>query len=738
MSVTEDQVENKSENKDYVVLTHGADGVATITIDVPDTKVNVLSETLMRQLDVILDALKGDSSLKGAIFVSGKKDNFIAGADVVAIKQLQKQSPIQAYEGSKIGKEVFDKIEQLPLNTVAAINGQCLGGGAELALACKYRLAADNKSTKIGFPEVMLGFIPGWGGTVRAPRLIGLQTSLDMIMTGKTLNAKKAWRAGLVDEAVEPEKLIARANEIALGAHPRRHSPDFKSQALRAILESTKIGRSFVQKMAYSAVMKQSKGKYPAPVEALKLIVKNFERNRQASFEAESQVFARLAGTDVSRNLVGLFFAQTESKKTPTKSTGDAIKTVGVLGAGVMGAGIAQVAAFNGYQVVLKDVEKRFVDKGLATIRTLFDELVQKKKLTPEERDKMLAALVTTTDYEKLADCDLVIEAVIEDMTVKQETVKALEAVIKKPFIFASNTSSLSIDGIASAASDPSKVVGIHFFNPVHKMPLVEIVKGKATSDETLSLAKEFAMKLGKTTVTTGDAPGFVVNRVLAPYLREAVILLEEGVPPESIDKAMTSFGFPMGPFTLMDEVGLDIGAKVTHVLHDALGERMAPPALMNKLESLKLLGKKGGKGFFLYDEKGKKRREEKPFPASLYDKKPGAAIFNPDVLNAITAKPNKITPGTIQDRLVLIMLNEATRCLEEGVINDPSQLDLALIMGIGFPPFLGGILRYADSVGLKIVHQKLAFLSTVAGENFVPSRYLLEKVAAETGFYND
>jgi 3-hydroxyacyl-CoA dehydrogenase / enoyl-CoA hydratase / 3-hydroxybutyryl-CoA epimerase len=727
MSATEIS-ENQAEKErpvsrgSYVDMEVQGNGVAVISFDVPDSKLNVLSETLMRKLDDILTKLPESKDVKGVIFVSRKKDNFIAGADITAIEEIQNQSPIHAYEASQLGKMLFEKIEKLTLPTVAAIDGQCLGGGLELSLACKRRIAADNGSTKLGFPEVALGFVPGWGGTVRAPRAVGLMNAMELILNPlKPAGSKKAWRMRLVDEMVVPEKLRARAEELALGAKPRSYQLNLKEGLTRFVLEGNPIGRALIKKEATKRMMKETRGQYPAPAEVLKLLFGNYHRSTKEAYQAESEAFARLACTQVSKNLVGIFFAQTESKKTPAKGTSEiSVQTVGVLGAGIMGAGIAQAAAFSGYKVVLKDVEQKFVDKGMDVIKKLFDGLVERKRLKHEERDQMLSSITPAVDYDKVKDCDLVIEAVIEDMKVKQETVRKLDAIETKPYIFASNTSSLSLNELASASKNPDRVVGIHFFNPVHKMPLVEIVRGEKTSDDTVATAKQWAMKLGKTTVTVADAPGFVVNRILAPYLREAVILLEAGIAPELIDKVMTSFGMPMGPFTLMDEVGLDIGAKVTHVLYEALGERMSPPAIMMKLEHLKLLGKKGGKGFFLYDESGKK------------------AGFNPDILTAIESAKSVIGPGVIQDRLILIMVNEAARCLEEGVIKEPSQLDLALVMGIGFPPFRGGILRYADQIGVKIVHQKLAFLSKVAGENYVPANLILKKVAALEDFYSE
>jgi len=694
--------------------------VALISFDVPDSKVNVFSEQMLVELKEVLDRIVKDPGMKGVIFTSAKSDNFIAGADIKTIKSLQNDSPSKSYLASQFGKEIFDKIAALPIPTVAAVHGKCLGGGTEFILACRYRIASNAPATTIGAPEVKLGFIPGWAGTVRLPKLIGLQSALALILRGNEIDGKKAWRLNLVDECVDKEKLIDRAKEIILGKKARQHKQTFRNMLQRFLLEKNPFGRALIYKQAYKDVWRETKGKYPAHIEALKLVIKNFSRPVDKAYEAESNIFAHLATSTVSRNLVDIWLAQTESKKPPAHTGAvPTIKTVGVLGAGIMGAGIAQAAAFAGYKVVLKDIEQKFVDQGIKKISRLFDNLVTRHKISDDQRNKMFTAIKGTVNYEDMQDCDLIIEAVLEDMKVKSEVLSLCEVTSKKQVIFATNTSSLSVNELAKPSNHPDRVVGIHFFNPVHKMPLVEIVKGEKTSAETLAAAQAFALKLGKTTVITGDAPGFVVNRILTPYLREALILLEQGVPPELIERAATTFGMPMGPFTLLDEIGLDIGAKVMHVLHAAFGERLSPPSLLNQLASSKLLGRKGGEGIYDYDDKGRRRQ------------------FNPDILAAIKAPPNKKYISEVQDRLFLIMLNEATRCLDENIITEPSQLDLALIYGIGFPPYRGGILRYADSVGIKIVHQKLAFLSTVAGENYAPTNTILEKVASDSNFYS-
>jgi 3-hydroxyacyl-CoA dehydrogenase/enoyl-CoA hydratase/3-hydroxybutyryl-CoA epimerase len=592
-----------------------------------------------------------------------------------------------------------------------------LGGGTEMVLACKYRIAS--KKAKIGLPEVKLGFIPGWGGCIRLPKLVGVQQALGLVMEGKILDGRKAWKVGLVDEVVEAENLMARAKEVASGAHPKRASRSFKESLMALALEKNPIGLNALRKEAYKAMMRATKGKYPAPKEALNVIVKSQGLPHEKAFGLESRTFARLAFTNVSQNLVGIFFAQTESKKMPAGIVDKPnIATVGVLGAGVMGAGIAQACANAGYKVIVKDIEQKFLDKGKQTISGLFDKLVERKKMTREDADKIVNAITFTTDYSEMADCDLVIEAVLEDLDLKKRALAELDQVIKKKYVFATNTSSLSVTQIAEGTAEPGKVVGLHFFNPVHKMPLVEIVRGAKTSNEAIAGAMTVALKLDKTTVITNDAPGFVVNRILAPYLREAAVLAEEGVPIPDIDKAMKNFGMPMGPMVLLDEIGLDIASKVIHVMNAALGERMAPPPFMSKIEGLKLLGKKGGKGIYTYNEKGK--------PDEV----------NPDVQALIGESNNKKLAGDIQDRLVLLMVNEAVRCLEEKVVEDPAQLDLAMIFGTGFAPFTGGPLKYTDSEGVRVIYDKLEYLSRVHGERYKPCALLKQMAENRSSFY--
>jgi 3-hydroxyacyl-CoA dehydrogenase/enoyl-CoA hydratase/3-hydroxybutyryl-CoA epimerase len=449
------------------------------------------------------------------------------------------------------------------------------------------------------------------------------------------------------------------------------------------------------------------------------VVLKGLKLPEEKAFKLESTTFAKLAVTDVSRNLVGIFFAQNESKKMPAdvKSL-PKVKTVGVLGAGVMGAGIAQAAAKAGYKVVVKDVGQKFLDKGKATIEGLFDGLVSKGRLSSDESKRIVGEMKMTTKYDDMQGCDLVIEAVLEDLKIKQDALAELAKSIGNEFIFATNTSSLSVDKIAEGYVKPENVVGLHFFNPVNKMPLVEVIQGKRTSKEAVSQAMSVALKLEKTTVIAADSPGFIVNRILAPYLREAALLAEEGVAIEDIDKAMKAFGMPLGPLALLDEIGLDVAAKVIHVMREALGDRMNEPKLMGDIAALKILGKKGGKGIYLYNEKGR--------PDGV----------NPDVAACIKAPPQKKMAGEIQDRLVLLMLNEAARCLEENVVSQAAQLDLAMIFGTGYPPFQGGILRYADSIGIRIVYDKLDYISRAVNAYYAPCALLAAMAEKRETFY--
>lgn len=702
-----------------IQLSVDARGLAVLTIDLQGEKLNFLSSSVMAELEATLTELSARKDVRGLVVRSGKKHIFVAGADLKEIKVIQTQTPKVAFDATQEGKRIFDLIAALPYPTVAAIHGACLGGGLELALACRYRVVSNSSATKLGLPEVGLGFIPGWGGTVRLPKLIGPESAIKLITAPLApWEADKAWKFGLADEMVAPEKLYDRAAEIALGARPRRAKTPMKIAARRWFLES-RLGRGMFYKGAKGAILKETKGNMPAPLAALDVLMKALTMPEKMAFTAESIAFSTLCGTDVSRNILALHFATEDAKKPQGARPNIKVETVGVLGAGVMGAGIAQSALYAGYKVVLYDKFKEGLDKGLATIKGLYAGLVEKGKMTQDEVDAHLSRLTVTTEFAPLAPCQLVIEAVVEILAVKQDVLKQCEAVIPHDFIFASNTSSLPVTKMAAVARAPHLVAGLHFFNPVHKMKLVEVVRAEQSSEETLATLVSFAGgALGKVTVITEDRWGFAVNRILGPYLREAICLMEEGVPLEDIEKAMTAYGMPMGPLELLDEVGLDIASKVLHILHDALGDRLSPPAIMGWLESQKLLGKKGGKGIYLYGADGKR------------------AGFNPDLVAAlnVTAKPK--SRSEIQSRLELVIINEAARCFEEGVVADAASIDLAMVYGTGFAPFRGGPLRRADQLGLRIVNQKLTLLAQVAGGNFQPAEVIGKLAAQRATFY--
>ncbi len=708
-----------------VKLTISPAGVAVITLDLPGSKVNVLSQALMGELDTVLDVVAADAAsaeptICALVLSSGKRDNFCAGADLDLIDALQMQPSGVAYAACQKGKATLAKLRALPFPTVAAINGTCLGGGLEVALHCKYRLATDSPATKLGLPEVGLGFIPGLGGTVSLTKLLGVEGAMKVILQPlRTFDGKKAWRAGFVDEVVPSELLLERAQAVALGAKVHRSPTPLIQKLRRKALEGNWLGRKVLTWVANKGIYAETRGKYPAPPAAFKVMLSAVTATVDRAMDQESLTFARLATTPESRKLVGLFFAsQSARKATANVGAVPEIKKIGMVGAGVMGSGIAYSALYAGYRVVLFDKFAPGLAKGEKVIESLFAALVEKGKLTRGVANQCLANLTIGADLSDLSDCDLVIEAIREDMDDKQGLLADLEKVMKEGFIFATNTSALSVTTMAERAWHPENVGGLHFFNPVHKMPLVEVVEGAFTSPETLAVLKAFAGKLGKTTVVTSDSPGFVVNRILAPYLYESIHLMEAGVPFQDIEDAMKKFGMKMGPLALLDEVGLDIASKVIHVLHEALGDRITPPSLISYFEEQKLLGKKGGKGIYLWDKN---------------ERRTG---FNRDLIAWLDVLALPKTSGEIQDRLLLAMINEAARCLEEKVVSDPAQLDLAMVFGTGFPPFRGGLLRFADELGSRTVLQKLTYLSQVAGDNYKPSAMLVALAEKGEGFY--
>ena len=700
----------------------GEDGLAVLTFDLPGEKVNKLSTPVVQELADILVRLEREARIRGLLVRSGKPDVFIAGADV---KEFATVAPDAVRTMVERVQALFEQLAHLPYPTVAAINGVCLGGGTELALACDYRVMSDSPKAQIGLPEVRLGIFPAWGGSTRLPRVIGLAAALDLILTGKSLPARRARRVGLVDEAVPAAIFEAWSLQFARGklggAKPReRRGP--ASLAERA-LEATPFGRKLIFKKARASVWKQTGGHYPAPLAALHAIEEGYGKPVPVGLEAEARHITTVFGGEVQRNLLNIFFATEEVKKKtgvddPSVRARE-VRRVGVLGAGLMGGGIAQLAADKSLPARMKDLEPKALAHGFAAAAAIWKDAVRKRRLTDAEMARKMDLLSATLDYSGFAQCDVTIEAVVEKLSVKRAVLREWEAAVSPEAIFASNTSTLPITEIAVGASVPGRVIGMHFFNPVHKMPLVEVIRAERTTDETVATIFAFAKALGKTPVVVKDAPGFLVNRILAPYLSEGVRLVLDGCRMEDVDAVMTSFGMPVGPLALLDDVGLDVAAKAGEVLAAAFPERMTLSGEA-AMAAAGRLGRKNGKGFYEYAGSKRGAPSEEAY-AILRVKPPRVSALPAEVMEA---------------RLVLLMINEAAHCLEDEIVDSPATLDLAMIFGTGFPPFRGGLLRYADVLSANRVFTRLDDLSERLGPRFAPAERLRELANARAGFY--
>ncbi len=701
------------------------DGVAVITFDLPGESINKFSPAVIEEFTAIIERIEKDTAVTAAVLISGKPGTFIAGADIDQF--LEFKTAQDAQTASAFGHTMMRRIERGRVPVVAAIDGTCLGGGLEFALACAYRVAADTPKTTLGLPEVQLGLIPGAGGTQRLPRRVGLQVALDMILTGKNVRAKKALQTGLIDELVHPSILrqiaVQRAKELASGAIPRVRNGRAHG-AKELLLDDNPIGRAVVFRQAREMTQKKSKGHYPALFAALDAVAASYSGSEEEGFAEEARLFGQMAMTSVCRELMFLFYATTSLKKdsgaAPSAADAKKVDRIAVLGTGFMGAGIAAISVMQGVAVRFKDTAHDRVAKGLSAVREVLKDQLTKRRITRQQFEDQLSLVAGTTAYTGFGRTPLVIEAVFEDLKVKHAVLRETEAVLSPDAVFATNTSTIPIARIAEASARPERVIGMHFFSPVHKMPLLEVIVTPKTAPEAVTRVVEYGRRIGKTVIIVNDAPGFYVNRILAPYVNEAGRLLDEGVAVEAIDKAMSAFGFPVGPINLIDEVGLDIAGKSGAIMAEAFADRMQPSEALQKVLGAGRLGRKGGKGFYLYDGAGKRGDVDE----SVYDLFPGGA------------GRNNMAKEAIQQRLSLAMVNEAARCLEDGIIRSARDGDIGAVFGIGFPPFRGGPFRHIDAVGAAEVVKQLEALNAQHPGRFAPARNLIEMAKAGKTFY--
>ncbi len=708
-----------------------SDSLAIVDFDLEGAKVNKWDETSLSELDQLLAKLEGTKgSLSAVLFRSAKAKSFIVGADIKVIESITTLD--KAMLASDLGQKVFSRLEDFPLPTIVAIEGPSMGGGTEFSLSCDYRVASDSSKTSIGLPEVKLGILPGWGGNYRLTRVVELPTALDMILSGKALNAKKALKSGLVDEVVPEGLFVAKSIEFARKQTSKRtyKTPKY-SNMMNQLLSSNAIGRAVVFKKTKETVLKTTRGHYPAPLKALELIERSWGKPRSEWMKLEKEFFSDLAISDISKNLIRIFFMTETVKKESgsTLSTEEAsslapIQQIAVLGAGVMGAGIAYQSASKGIWVSLKDVSFEAVGKGLDHARKLLGKAVERRKITTLERDEKLGHIRPQTDYSGFKGLDLVVEAIVEDLGIKQKVFADLEANTNDNCILATNTSSLLLSDIATNLKNKKRFLGLHFFNPVDKMPLVEVVVNDSTPPEYTARAVAYVKNIGKTPLVTKDGPGFLVNRLLVPFLLEAGYIMEEGADLESIDKELKNFGMPMGPYELLDEIGLDVVAKISPIFEKSLGERFKAANSVFKISGdskQKRYGKKTGLGFYKY-ENGKRTTLDKDNLEALTGLSLSGAKFS--------TKGNELA-----QRMIFPMINETAAVLEEKIVPNAEKVDLGMIFGIGFPPFRGGLCRYADSVGLKNVVQELERLEAIHGARFKPTE-ALKRAADKGSFY--
>ncbi|MBN2425878.1 MAG: enoyl-CoA hydratase/isomerase family protein [Calditrichaceae bacterium] len=697
--------------------------IGALYFDVPEEKVNKFNTPVMEELEVALKELSERNDLRALLLLSKKPDSFCAGADMMEIYNLRDRN--LAYDISRKGQNIFNYLTICPFPTIAVINGSCMGGGTEISLACTFRLVTNNIKTSIALPEINLGLIPGWGGCTRLPRLIGLQKSFDVILTGRKMDYKKAYRSGFADRIISAEWSLENAVEFAeeiLNGKMKKNIKRHKSNSFMSFfLEKNPIGRKFLFSKAKQLILRKTGGNYPAPIMALEVMRKSYGKSFKKAFELEARTLAELIVTSISKNLVQIFLWTQEIKReNGTRNqdlTGLTIKKAGILGAGAMGGGIAYLFVSKQIPVRIKDTRYKALAGAYKQAGILLKDQQNKGKISKNEFIHIMHCLSGTTDNSGFANKDVIIEAIVEDLAIKKEVLREIVSRISEKTILATNTSSLRIEDLATAVNNKNRFAGMHFFNPVHRMPLVEVVRGKHTSDHTVVTLFNLSKSLGKTPIVVKDAPGFLVNRLLVPYMVESISLLEEGFTITDIDNSMIKFGMPMGPIALLDEVGIDVADKVANILSPFMGDRMAESNILERLIEKGRLGKKCKKGFYRYSGKNK-------YPDPLIP-----------TMIAATQKVNA-DYEEMSKRMIYPMINEAARCLEEGIVSQPRDIDVGIIFGTGFAPFKGGLLKIAETEGLNKISDTLHSFSEKYGTRFKVSGSLQNIVDSKKRFY--
>jgi 3-hydroxyacyl-CoA dehydrogenase/enoyl-CoA hydratase/3-hydroxybutyryl-CoA epimerase len=700
-------------------LTYDSQGIAWLVLDDPAKKVNTLSTRLFAWFEEQLDRLERERPA-ALVVVSGKPDGFVAGADLEELLAVaDKESVIALLQR---GHDAMERLAGLPFPTVAAIHGACLGGGLELALACRFRVATEHKKTKLGLPEVQLGLIPGLGGTQRLPRLIGVPAALDLILTGKQLDARRARKVGRVDDTCHPADLARAAERWARSKPEKRKPTGGITRRATDLIARTPVAERLIFEKARAGVVAKTGGRYPAPLVAVEVVRYGLKLPLRRALDVESGAFSELVVSDTAKNLISIFFLKNtvEARAARIARKARPVPRAGILGAGFMGAGIAQVLSYRGVSVVLKDKDLAGVGRGLAFAAKEFLGLTRKRRLTEAESKLALGRIHGTADYAALRRIDLVIEAVFEDVEIKHRVIREVEAVAPDNLIFASNTSAIPIATLAQASRRPENVVGMHFFSPVAKMPLLEVIRHPGTSEEALATVVDVGRTMGKTVIVVNDGPGFFTTRVLGAMLNEAAWMLADGADIAQVDQAMTRWGWPVGPFALLDEVGLDVAKHAGEVVREALGERLEAPVIFRRMIGDERLGRKSKRGFYLYEE----------------DKKDGPRPVDPAVYKLLGWQAKPLEDQEIVERCWLQMLNETARCMEEGIITDPADVDLGVIFGFGFPPFRGGLLREADRQGLPWVVERLETYAARYGRRLEPAELLRDMARRGATFH--